>query len=183
MEILVTTNGEFDLDIARIKKTGKFGDPSLNSNGVKQAKILAEYLKLENIGLIFNSPAKCAVTTAMILSERLGTGHKDILGLAPVVYPKENNLLQLIQKLENDPKYAWQLEWHEKGCGFEDANLYFARFRKATTYIKENFADEKALIIGHKETVWFMHVLTNNTSVFEALSLKVPPCTVTRFYL
>ncbi len=76
-EIIIVRHGETEWNVAEIFR-GRI-DIELNETGIKQAKLLAEYLTNTKIDAIYSSPLKRALNTAKIIAGY----HKHDVGIAP----------------------------------------------------------------------------------------------------
>ena len=76
-EIILIRHGETEWNVEEVFR-GRI-DIELNQNGIKQAKLLAEYLSKRKIDAIYSSPLQRAVKTAEIIAGY----HKLNVGIAP----------------------------------------------------------------------------------------------------
>jgi phosphohistidine phosphatase len=79
-------------------------DRPLNKRGEKDAPLIAEVLKKAKIlpQLIISSPAKRALTTAQIISKKIGYAKKEILKDEDIYDAGPMDLLAIINKVNND---------------------------------------------------------------------------------
>lgn len=164
MKIYIVRHGETDSNKAG-KLMGQRIDESLNAEGLKQARKLAEDLALDKFDVIFSSPLKRAVETAKIISDKMRV---------PVVHRK--NLM------ERDFGNLSGRSWDEmlKGVGPEITDFRSKDFEQSYNYrpyggesvedvkkrflefieeLKKDYSDKKVLIVAHGGIMKLAHLL------------------------
>lgn len=84
-------------------------DPELSENGLRQAELLAEYLKSEKIDALYASPMKRALQTAAPLSRVAGLAVEVVENVAE--YDRNSNEYIPVEELKatNDPRWKEML--------------------------------------------------------------------------
>jgi alpha-ribazole phosphatase len=84
VEIILARHGETDWNTGEIFR-GR-ADVPLNATGLRQAKLLAEYLKGEKIDAVYSSPLQRAVKTAEAIAARQGLDIKTVENINDIDY-------------------------------------------------------------------------------------------------
>ena len=81
-------------------------DRPLNKRGEKDAPLIGDVLKKANVlpDLIISSPANRALTTAKIISKKIGYPKKDIVKDEDIYHAGPLDLIAIINKVSNDVK-------------------------------------------------------------------------------
>lgn len=94
----------------------------ISSKGKKTAKRVAEYLKDENVAVVYSSPMTRCVQTAKIISKDLGTDH--------II------MKQFRERLGTIPKTPEEQEWLNNYMNYDFKN---GRVQTLTNFVKENY--------------------------------------------
>lgn len=141
--IFMVRHGETDWNLYK-RIQGKT-DIELNSNGVSQAKVIAEKLVEANIDVIVASPLKRAKKTAEIIGERIK---------CPVIY--EDDLIERnYGEFEGRPRedfdfYGfWSYDKNLNGNGVENIRDFFDRVYRVLDKIKLKYNGKNVLLVTH----------------------------------
>ncbi len=122
IKIILARHGETEWNVEEIFR-GKI-DIELNETGIKQAELLAEYLRVVKIEAIYSSPLKRALKTAEVIASR----HKLDVQIAPGLFDLDFGEWQGLPSQEVRKKYReLYAEWtrnphHVKMPGGESLN-------------------------------------------------------------
>lgn len=154
MKIFLVRHGRTDAHEADRKQT-----PSshLGELGLKQAKLLSERMKLEQVDRVFSSKWDRAKETAEIVSTAINKN----LELFDGIHEKEHNPViygitkdsELHKRFEDDlSKYESDLNWKFEGKG-ESLTDVVSRAKVFQNHLIKNHSNENVLVITHEHFI------------------------------
>ncbi len=167
MKLILVRHGETDCN--KNNKIISYSNPPLNSNGIKQAKIVAEKLKNENFDFIYSSPLKRALDTAKEINKYHGVKiiKSDLLKERNYGDFEKSNYYELdLRKIRDENSYKkYNMETPEE---FENR---IKKFLDEPIFKKHG---KKILIVAHSGTIKMLlfHLLKIKES-FEIFRKKV----------
>ncbi len=134
------------LPVRRELETGA-ADPELSADGVRQAVLLAEYLALEQIDVVYSSPMRRARETAQPLCEVLGLS----MQIEPDVAEFDQHSSEYIPieelKASGDPRLREFLLG--EGEEFDDRDEFRARVLTSMQRIVSNHSGQRVAVVCH----------------------------------
>lgn len=134
------------LPVRRELETGA-ADPELSEDGVRQAVLLAEYLALEQIDVVYSSPMRRARETAQPLCEVLGLS----MQIEPDVAEFDQHSSEYIPieelKASGDPRLREFLLG--EGEEFDDRDEFRARVLTSMQRIVSNHSGQRVAVVCH----------------------------------
>ncbi len=126
-------------------------DPELSERGKKQAEVLSEELKKENIARVYSSPLKRTYETARVIARKLGVPLEREERIIEIDHGKWSGLLvEEVKRKYPEEFELWLKEPHsikfEGGESLEDVYRRVSDFLKD---LKEKHENETVVVVSH----------------------------------
>ncbi|MCP2605262.1 histidine phosphatase family protein, partial [Candidatus Aminicenantes bacterium AH-873-B07] len=148
-------------------------DTDLNELGKKQAKALFNYLKRENIKIIYTSTLKRTIQTAKLFAKKTSIPIRNIKEL------REINMGLLQGHLNFEPEVKKELNLMKKNLNYRvpQGESYMDFYKRVSSFIKKilkKHKNETILIIGHNGTNSMILAYLLNIPLEKAIKIYQP---------
>lgn len=123
----------------------------INEEGIKQAKVIARKIDIDEIDICISSPLKRAISTAEIIAKNKNIIYDDLL--------KERCFGDYEgQKISNELVYKhWNYKLNDNSNNVESIRNLLKRANKFLNKIKKKYPNKKILIVSHACVIKALH--------------------------